>query len=72
MEKVENKSPLECLQEEIRVFRKNEETTYDISALYGLLLQHSPFCDLAILTLVERSYMILIILKLRCLCLLKM
>ena len=39
MEKVENKTPLECLQEEIRIFRKNEEATYDMLALYGVLLQ---------------------------------
>ena len=54
MEKVENKTPLECLQEEIRIFRKNEEATYDMLALYGVLLQDSPLCDLAILTLTEK------------------
>ena len=54
MEKVEKRTSLECLQEEIRIFRKNEEATYDMLALYELLLQNTNIHNLIGITLTEK------------------
>lgn len=54
MEMVEEKSSLKCLQEEVRVFRKNEEAMYDILALYELLVKDTDIHNLVGVTLVEK------------------
>lgn len=54
MEKVDIGTPLKCLQEEIRIFKKNEEAAYDILALYQLLLENIHVHSLVGITLTEK------------------
>ncbi len=54
MNKVEERNPLESLKEEIRIFKKNEEATYDMLALYELLLQDIYVHSLIGITLTEK------------------
>lgn len=54
MKKVKEKTPLECLKEEIRIYRKNEKATYDMLALYELLLQGHYIHNLMGITLTEK------------------
>ena len=52
---VNEKNPLVSLQEEIKIFRKNEEAIYDFLALYQLLdIENSEPFSLAIVTLAEK------------------
>lgn len=54
MNLISEKNPLASMQEEIRIFKKNEEATYDILALYELLLQNQNIHNLIGITLVEK------------------